>query len=125
MAGNPDVDEIEAKLTLEPEPGTIREHHGDGDVSRLHFYESSVRHEITGEPLLTVVTKRHGMRLTQTQARELRDWLDRWLGLGSGVERLKYRCWVCGESVFRKRNEPVPVACPHCGQVDPYRKSEK
>lgn len=67
------------KLNLYPDPGT--EHaYDEGTCERLKFYESSVPHRVSGDRLLSVIAiGGDGMRITEAQAQELRDWLDGWL----------------------------------------------
>lgn len=48
-------------------------------MSRIKVYESSVLNQVTGEPLVSIATRGPGMRLTEAQAVELRDWLTDWL----------------------------------------------
>ena len=66
------------RLILEPDHGAM---HDLEDVASLHVYPSSLAHSETGEPLVSVITRGVGNRLTLAQARELRDWLDAWLKL--------------------------------------------
>lgn len=66
-------------LILEILPGT-RDWNDDTHTEfRMHFYSSSVRHEETGEPLLTICNRGGGMRATPSQVAELHDWLGKWL----------------------------------------------
>jgi hypothetical protein len=65
------------RLRLEIDSGTIENDYGN--FSRVHFYESSVVHAETGDPLVSIITSGDGMRLTPSQVVELRDWLSQWL----------------------------------------------
>lgn len=65
------------KLKLEIDPNTTRPfEEGLGFVS---FYESSISHPETGEPLLSVHSSGRGLRLTRNQAVELHAWLGEWI----------------------------------------------
>lgn len=68
------------RLRLNVDDGSILA--DDGSVgTALHFYESSRTHADTDEPLVSVIVVGggKGVRLTPSQATELRSWLDDWL----------------------------------------------
>jgi len=65
------------RLTLDIEEGTVCQ--ADEDTYRMHFYESSLRTPQHGR-LLTICCRAGGMRATEEQARELHEWLGKWLG---------------------------------------------
>lgn len=66
------------KLTLEIDPNTA-DANDDERMVRFHLYESSVKHGVTGAPLLSLASRKAGMRLTRAQAEELHAWLGDWL----------------------------------------------
>lgn len=74
-----------SKLTLEPQSCT-RNGNDDERVMRFHFYDSSVLTE-DAKPLLTMTSRKAGMRLTEDQVIELRDYLDTWLGINGDIGR--------------------------------------
>jgi hypothetical protein len=60
--------------------GTLSPGFDADDMSQsLKVYESSCVHRETGERLISVATRGRGMRLTEAQATDLRDWLNEWL----------------------------------------------
>lgn len=63
------------RLTLEVEPSANH----DRVMSRVHVYESSLSNEGKDERLVSLATRGPGLRLTEAQATELRDWLASWL----------------------------------------------
>jgi hypothetical protein len=68
------------KLDIFLDSGAV--HAGDENTAeRVKFYESSVPHRFTGGRLLSLITvKGDGLRMTEAQVEELRDYLDDWLG---------------------------------------------
>jgi len=67
------------ELCLEVEEGTTGFSEYEAEIHRVHFYPSSGKREGTGESLLSISTRGHGMRMTVRQAEELRDYLDEWI----------------------------------------------
>lgn len=65
------------RLIFEVDEVTCEDH--GREMSRIKVYESSVLNQVTGEPLVSIATRGPGMRLTEAQAVELRDWLTDWL----------------------------------------------
>lgn len=66
------------EMIIEVDSGT--EHRLDNPPShRVHFYESSLKHTETGEPLVSISCQRHGTRMTITQAEDLVEWLSDWI----------------------------------------------
>jgi len=63
------------RLTLEPQRGTDM---GMSHPAKVHFYQSDMTHP-DGSPLVSVVIKGRGIRLTVGQVVELRNWLNDWL----------------------------------------------
>lgn len=66
-----------SRLRLFVDPGTVQE--DESHVSRTDFYVSSLTHDSTGEPLVSIASHGNGMRITKAQAAEIRDWLDAWI----------------------------------------------
>jgi hypothetical protein len=70
-------------LRLEPDPETYTIH--ETHIGGVKFYDSSRSHGETNEPLLAILSKKDGMRLTIKQVQELRNYLNDWLDEVYGV----------------------------------------
>lgn len=66
------------KLVIEVDSGT-ENRFDDPPAHRVHFYESSLRHKETGEPLVAISCQRNGLRMTITQVEDLIEWLSDWI----------------------------------------------